>query len=298
MKTLIVFNPHSGKGEFVSTLSELIDKLKKRNIVDISVFSPSYPKEITDFLLVNGSRFDLLILSGGDGTLNECINALMKISNKPKLLYIPSGTVNDVGHMLKLKRKPSQIISLLNECPVKMDVCQINDRYFLYAAACGRFSHVSYNTKHHKIKKHFGKFYYYLRALLSIFRNEMFTIKYNGEEIKSYLMLLSNTSHLGGFKINHHRDLKLNDGDINLFIFKYHSIFSFKYFLFFMFFGDCYKRNIKVFSGDKFKLDFSSTIRMNTDGESAMIDDTFMIQVHKGALEIFVEESRKKLYFE
>jgi diacylglycerol kinase family enzyme len=69
------------------------------------VFYPSYPKEITFYLRENGFRFELLVLCGGDGTLNEAINGLMNLIDKPKLLYIPSGTVNDVSKALKLNKK-------------------------------------------------------------------------------------------------------------------------------------------------------------------------------------------------
>ncbi len=294
MKTLIVYNPKSGRGKFKDCIDTLIMALKEININDVSVFSSDRPKEITDFLLLQAHKFSILILSGGDGTLNECINALMLINHKPQLLYIPSGTVNDVGRMLKLSKKPLEAIKLLVNKPVKMDVVQINNRYFLYAAACGKFSNVSYETKHHQLKKRMGKFYYYLRTIKDLFVDNRFCVN----RVKAYLFLVLNTNSLGSFKLRWQKSLKLNDGLVRLMIFPYKNKLSFLHFVFFMLLGDYYKfgRIDKIDS--QFELTIDKNLTLNTDGEVACVDNCFKIIVHREAIALFVEKDIKKLYFE
>lgn len=295
MKTLIVYNPKSGKGKFKNYIDRLIMALKEMNINEVSVFSSDRPKEITDFLLLNAYKFEIMILSGGDGTLNETVNALMKVRKKPKILYIPSGTVNDVGRMLRLSKDPLIAIELLQEKPVKMDVVQINNNYFIYAAAFGKFSSVSYGTKHQRIKKNLGKFYYYLRSIKNLFLS--FDFKVNKEN-RAYLVLLLKTNSLGSFKLHLKKQLKLNNGKLSVLVFKKKSFLSFIHFIFFMLLGQHYpfgRKEIET-STHEIKLDIPQVL--NIDGEIAEENKEFKIEVHQEAIEFFVEKNIKKLYFE
>lgn len=295
MKTLIVYNPQSGKGKFKNYIDRLIMALKEMNINEVSVFSSDRQKEITDFLLLNAYKFEIMILSGGDGTLNETINALMMVRKKPKILYIPSGTVNDVGRMLRLSKNPLEAIKLLQEKPVKMDITQINNNYFIYAAAFGKFSSVSYGTKHQIIKKHIGKFYYYLRSIKNLFFS--FDFKVNKED-RAYLVLFLKTNSLGSFKLHLNKQLKLNNGKLRIAIFKKKSFLSFIHFLFFMLLGQRYPFGRKEVEVSNYEIELDIPQTLNIDGELAEENKLFKIAVHQEVIEFFVEKNIKKLYFE
>lgn len=295
MKTLIVYNPKSGKGKFKNYIDRLIMALKEMNINEVSVFSSDRPKEITDFLLLNAYKFETLVLSGGDGTLNETVNALMMVRKRPKILYIPSGTVNDVGRMLRLSKNPMDAIRLLKEEPVKIDVTQINNHYFIYAAAFGKFSSVSYATKHQNIKKHLGKFYYYIRSIKNLFYS--FDFKVNNED-RTYLVLLLKSNSLGSFKLRSKKHIKLNNGKLRIVIFKKKNFLSFIHFLFFMLLGQHYPFGRKEVETSNYEIELDMPQVLNTDGEIAEENKLFKIEVHKEEIEFFVEKNIKKLYFE
>ena len=48
--------------------------------------------------------YDLIVCSGGDGTMDEVVEGMMQRKKKLPLGYIPSGTVNDFARSLKIPR--------------------------------------------------------------------------------------------------------------------------------------------------------------------------------------------------
>ncbi len=56
--------------------------------------------------------FDLVIAAGGDGTINEVVNGVHPLENRPRLAFIPTGTTNDFARALKI---PLEILSKLQD---------------------------------------------------------------------------------------------------------------------------------------------------------------------------------------
>ena len=271
--------------------------LNKRNICDITIFYPNRCKEITDYLKTNGNRFDLLILFGGDGTLNEAVNGLMMLENKPKLLYIPSGTINDVGHTLKLKNKFTQALNLLNFEPVKMDVGEAMGEFFLYVYACGKFTSVSYGEYSKVFKRSLGKFYYYIKSIKDFFKpiNLSFTIN-NQKYDKLYLMLVLNTQRVGNFYIRKKEVDQLNDGVITLVLFKSTFFIPLSLIIYFIF-GNYLKHRYIEIKGSSFVIKCDDKYQFNKDGEMSLFTNQIDIKVHNKALEIYVNDDVKRKLF-
>ena len=83
---------------------------------------------------------DLLIVAGGDGTLNEVIHGLMDLSKaaRPALGVVPLGTANDFAAGCGIPRDPEQALALcLEGKPVPIDVGKANEHWFLNAASVG-----------------------------------------------------------------------------------------------------------------------------------------------------------------
>ena len=89
-----------------------------------------------------------LCASGGDGTLDEVVTGMMKRGGKTPVGYIPTGTTNDFANSLHI---PKDLLSAadaaVNGKPFHCDIGQFNDDYFVYVAAFGLFTDVSYQTK-------------------------------------------------------------------------------------------------------------------------------------------------------
>lgn len=90
-----------------------------------------------------------LIAGGGDGTVNEMVNALMKIdrSERPEMGIVPLGTANDFATSCLIPSDPlSALLLAINEKSRPVDIGQANDRYFINVASGGFGAEVTADT--------------------------------------------------------------------------------------------------------------------------------------------------------
>lgn len=303
MNALIVYNPMSGKQNFANKIDYLKNQLLKK-YEKVDVFRSVMAKSIAHHILKHGLKYSLIVVSGGDGTLNEVINGIMEIDEnmRPPLAYIPTGTVNDVGHMLKLKKalkKACKII--LSSEPVKMDVIKVNSQYFVYAAAAGQFTNVSYDVSS-KMKKRFGKMAYYMSCISLLTKEEKMEMQVETETEKFsglyYVVLALNSKRIAGFSLFKKKIPKLDDGlfDVTFFdINKFHLSFINLggYFAF----GDIWQSGIKTVTCSKIRLITKEETSYNIDGEFAGKEHDITMEVVPRAISIIVNKSARKKYF-
>ena len=147
-KMLFIINPRSGKEQIRSRLLEILDSFVKAGYGP-SVYITQGPKD-AEYQAARAKTKELVVCSGGDGTLNEVVSGLMTITpeKRPELGYIPSGSTNDFASSLGLPknmRKAAQTAALGKPFLVDVGVFGKN-RYFVYVAAFGAFTEVSYST--------------------------------------------------------------------------------------------------------------------------------------------------------
>lgn len=90
-----------------------------------------------------------IVVSGGDGTLNEAVKGLMEFDadKRPCLGYIPAGTTNDFASTLELPKSIAKSSDIaVNGVPFKCDIGKFNSTTFNYVAAFGAFTDVPYDT--------------------------------------------------------------------------------------------------------------------------------------------------------
>lgn len=163
--------------------------------------------------IITNNYADIYIVSGGDGTLNEAVNSKR---HDLKILYIPSGTVNDFGASLKLNNNISETLNLVkNNNLVKIDTGIVNDKKFNYVLAAGELGKISYLTPH-SLKNKLGRFAYVLYALISL--KEMFKhleIEYELGGVKTKVecdfVFITNTNSISSFR-KMYRQVSLSDG--------------------------------------------------------------------------------------
>ena len=218
-------------------------------------------------------------------------------SYKPKILYIPVGTVNDLGKYLFIPNDFTDALKLLNTEPLLMDVCKVNDKYFSYVLACGKFTNVSYGSNLSKWKKFFGRFYYYLRGLEDLFSRKTIQIFLgNDDEKQISLMLCLNIWRVGNFKIRK-KNNKLNDGSINVVFFKNTIFFNLFSIFLFLVFGVSVKGLVDIRKVNSIRIRTKEKVQFNSDGEECCLTDQIEIEVIKEALSIYVSQKGKDKYF-
>lgn len=216
---LFVYNPLSGKGKIEKNEEKIVEALRSR--YEVKVIRSQYAGHIGEIILEE-KGVDLLVVAGGDGTLNETVNALMHLENKPRLGYIPTGTVNDVAHSLGISKNIKKAVkTILNGQEFSHDVFKMNDRYGIYVCCAGLFTETSYATSQSQ-KKRMGRIAYAFHGIKKIFSTPAVKLKlyYDGGEIegKYALMLILNSRSVAGFMIN--KKARLNDGMVDVVLIK------------------------------------------------------------------------------
>ena len=92
---------------------------------------------------------DLLIVAGGDGTLNEVVHGLMDLSKaaRPVLGVVPLGTANDFAAGCGIPRDPEEALVLcIKGHGVPIDIGKANEHWFLNVASVGFGAQVTATT--------------------------------------------------------------------------------------------------------------------------------------------------------
>lgn len=146
-KMLLVINPKSGKAQIKNRLLEILDIFAKQGY-EIQVHITQQAMEAKEAAARYGGSVDLVVCSGGDGTLNETISGLMELEHRPELGYIPAGSTNDFAASLKIPRQmATAALAAAEGEPYLIDIGRFDrDRYFVYVAGFGAFTEVSYLT--------------------------------------------------------------------------------------------------------------------------------------------------------
>ncbi|HPD99973.1 MAG TPA: diacylglycerol kinase family lipid kinase [Bacillota bacterium] len=297
-KMMLVYNPKSGKQNFEKKLDYVMERFKP-HFHDIFVYATEYPNHATDLSeIACKENYDMLVIVGGDGTFNECVNGLMKHETRPKIGYIPAGTCCDIGMSLGLSKNIKKSIDIiLTGLPVKMDIVKTNDRYSCYVTASGAFIDISYVTDS-KLKKKIGYFAYLVKALEEIFTipKMKMTIHHNDEVYKGVfsLVMIINSKRVAG--VNMIYKPSLDDGLVNVVLYK--NIFPFNFYLYVLAFIFPFWSTPLVtrFKTERMEIKTESKAKWNIDGEYGGQGNQ-IIEVANKAIEVIVPQKIKKRYF-
>lgn len=177
---------------------------------------------------------DVLMCSGGDGTLNHVLNGVMAIEKekRPVIAYIPSGSTNDFARGLNIPDNREDALEIaISGKKFTYDVGRMNDRYFNYVAAFGAFSTISYDTDQ-ELKNVFGYAAYVISAILNLQQNIRYScsmkIETGAETEKGEYVFgaVCNSTSLGGMKLFENVDVKLDDGKLELLLIRSPKNFS------------------------------------------------------------------------
>jgi len=202
-KMLLVFNPNSGRGEFKKNLYEVIEIFTRADY-EVAVYPTAGSGDAYAYIRERGGGFDLILCSGGDGMINEAVNAYMNMDSPPNLAYIPSGTTNDFAFSLGLPRDVIQSANaVLNGRQGMIDVGAFGDKYFAYVAAFGWFTSIPYTTDT-GVKNILGRAAYLLEGIKYITNIPSIecSIDVDGEIINGNFALgiIANGTSVAGFR--------------------------------------------------------------------------------------------------
>lgn len=215
-RILFVYNPRAGKGTVVKNLHEIVDMFTKVNY-PVTVY-PTQERGDACRLIENRDvgLYDLIVCSGGDGTLREVINGLIKSGVNTPVGYIPTGSTNDFAGSLGLSDDITEAMEIITQGKTFLcDAGNFNGENFVYIAAFGLFTEVSYATNQ-QWKNIFGHVAYILEGVKSLSSIPSYEVQIECDEGTmrgNYIYgMVTNSLSVGGFKNITGKDVSFDDG--------------------------------------------------------------------------------------
>ena len=214
-RALLLINRHSRKGK--ENFAQTVELLNHWDFEIISV--PLKKVEDIPFLMEKyRSNIDLVIVGGGDGTLNAMVDVL--VETQLPLGIIPLGTANDLARTLGIPNSIAEACRIIAEGNLKyIDLGWVNNKYFFNVASLGLS--VKITQKLNKgLKRRLGILAYAWTALQLLSKTRPFTamIGIDGQNIKvkTLQIAIGNGRYYGGgMPIAH--DAQIDDQRLDLY---------------------------------------------------------------------------------
>lgn len=213
-KLYFILNLQSGKATISSKLAVVIDMFTKAGYEVTARPTQERMDACAAAKYACGQGFDLIVCSGGDGTLNEVIQGVMRSEKKLPIGYIPAGSTNDFARGVGIPRNIIDAVQwIIDGKKYPCDIGSFNDKFFTYIAAFGAFTEVTYETSQ-QVKNVLGHVAYVLNGIsrLKNIKSYHMKITYDDEIIEdNYIFgMVTNSSSVAGLlSLN---DFLLDDG--------------------------------------------------------------------------------------
>ena len=218
-KMLFIYNPNAGTGVLKPKLSDALDIFTKSGY-EVTVHPTQKPHDAVEKIQECGGEYDRIVCAGGDGTLDEAVTGMRLGGLQTSLGYIPAGTTNDFAASLGI---PKDILAAadtaVNGIPFPCDVGEFNGDHFIYIAAFGIFTDVSYETRQ-SMKNILGHLAYLLEGAKRIFNIPSYKVKvtHDGESFEDEFIfgMVTNSRSVGGFKGIIGSEIIFDDGEFEV----------------------------------------------------------------------------------
>ena len=209
------------KGKIEDYLPHIKQRLSLRysQVDSISSASAAMSQELAE---KQSSKYDVIISCGGDGTLHNVINGVMRSEANPIVGILPFGTCNDVARSLNIPLDLEKAIDCLLRLDVtKYDCLTDKSKFITYSIATGYLTKATYSTSG-KAKRKLGRFAYVISAIKNLFNFNAIpmTVTFDKERIhgKFVFMMLLNGNYAGGMRLN--KNDNYSDGKVKLVLIK------------------------------------------------------------------------------
>ena len=215
-KLLFVFNPFSGKGQVKGKLFPIVDCFVKAGY-EVTIYPTQCRQDAMELVEKQAGRYALVVCCGGDGTLDEVVTGMMRREPRLPIGYIPAGSTNDFAVSLGIPKQMARAAQIaVDGKAFACDIGSIKEDYFVYIAAFGLFTDVSYATRQ-DLKNRLGHVAYLLegiKRLPGILQSQRMRIQYGDQVIEDEFIygMVTNSISAGGFKNITGKNVKLDDG--------------------------------------------------------------------------------------
>ena len=223
MNVLLLYNPRSGTRSFQAQLDYVVEQFQKKEMQIIPYRLENMDKFETYLKKLDMSQFKKFIISGGDGTVHQVVNKMMKLGIEVPIAIFPTGTANDFSQYFGIPKDIEGMTKVaLSDHYSSCDLGKINDQYFINVASFGNLVDISQRVNE-QTKNVLGVLAYYIKGIEEIPKLRTFKAKIESDNLvieeDIYFVLIMNGKSAGGFrKLAPYSDI--SDGLLDVLVFK------------------------------------------------------------------------------
>jgi YegS/Rv2252/BmrU family lipid kinase len=221
MRYLLIANPVSGYGLARSQIATVAKFFRKRgHVIDVRLTKgPGHAESLAREGVDGG--YDVLIVGGGDGTINEVLNGIA--GRNIKLAVIPWGTGNVFAAEMRFPKSVAAVCRMiLQGCSERLDVGVYGERRFLLMVGAGFDAYSLKQLEGQGLKRRLGLVAYAMAAIRAFARYRFPQIRIelaDGRRDSGSFIIVSNTSRYGDF-FSFTPNATPTDGLLDVFVFR------------------------------------------------------------------------------
>ncbi len=294
-KLLLVVNPCSGRAKMYTELLKVVEVFSYADYL-VSVYPTKAKGDATQYVeKLRHDDFDLIVVCGGDGTLNEVIEGIMNSGNEIPLGYIPSGTLNEWSSGLNISRNiETAAKDIINGKKIRLDIGRFNERYFSYTASFGAFTSASYSAPQ-EVKNVLGQSAYFFEGIKSLGSIKPIHMKITTEDnvVEGDFLFgaISNALSVGGIVKYDKTPVGLNDGIFEVILIRNpDNIVKLQPLVDGILKHEFDREGMEFFRSDKMLIEADEEVSWTLDGEYAKGDGPINVENIHGAITFIVPE--------
>lgn len=214
-RALLSINSHARNGK--DSLREAVAALENLDF-ELVVKPDLKPEQLAELIVRDQHQLDLVVVGGGDGTLNAVAASMVK--TQLPLGIIPLGTANDLARTLNIPESIAEATKIIANGEIRqIDLGHVNDQYFFNVASLGLSVKITQNLSQ-GAKSRWGIFAYLFTALKVIAKTRPFRaeIRYGDRSIKvKTLQIAVGNGHYYGGGMAIAKDAMIDDEHLNLY---------------------------------------------------------------------------------
>ena len=268
---LVIINPASGQGDQAQLRQQVEARLEQE---DLSFEVRETQGEGDALEWAQTTEADLVIVSGGDGTVMETMSGLIKNERDVPLAQLPGGTANLLARALGIPIEIDEALELaLNGVAVPLDVGYLpeRDRYFAIVAGAGWDARMIEDAPR-EIKNRLGFLAYIVSGIKHLFtlsRSDV-VLEIDGTEhrFRAHTVMLINVGEIAGTDIKM-GDSNPHDGKLDLAIVTPNTLAGIARLVFRLVTGQLENyRDLRTFSAERVRVSADPPLEVQIDGET------------------------------
>ena len=230
MKILLIYNPAAGKGSFKNHLDRILNTVQNNGFYLTPYRISSIEAMETMLQTIDLNSFNRIWIAGGDGTIHQVINSLLRYRCTLPIGIFPIGTANDFAYYFGFPNSINKMTKiLLEDNYTHCDIGVANGHYFLNVASLGSLVDVSQKTPK-RYKNSLGLLAYYLKGAEELTHLKPVKVSIRSKEVnyedEVFFILIMNGKSAGGFR-KIALSASLEDGLLDVYIFRKCPIIEF-----------------------------------------------------------------------